>query len=78
MVRHRAEMNWSELILNLKERFLVSKVMLETNIMRQNDKNAERQGDMTHEATIYPSFPQLRCCQPVCTIPAPRRAPITV
>ena len=40
--------------------------------------NAANAGLKNHEATIYPNLVQLRFSKPVATMPAPRRAPITV
>lgn len=48
------------------------------NKKMRNDVNALTKGDVNHEITILPIVAQLRLFNPLATIPAPKRAPITV
>ena len=62
----------------MKEVFLVSKVKVETIIIRRNVIKAAIVGEINHDNIIMPSFVHARFSNPVATIPATRRAPIAV
>jgi hypothetical protein len=53
-------------------------VVVNKNKKIRNDVNALTKGDENHEITILPIVFQLSLFNPHATIPAPKRAPITV
>ena len=77
-MRQMDEILCKKRILCLKVNLLVSIVNLATNIMRLNEINAAVAGETTQDKIILPSLLQLRVSIPHDTMPALRRAPITV